>query len=302
MIARLSKSAPLALCIAATVCAACSSTREARQNAPDSTVVLADTAVATPQTVDSELKALAPQFASSQIPGARFSLTFAVGAGGGHGAPSLAAIRRITAFTAELFDPTGGRADSLATQEINVSGTANSQDGTSSLAAFGGLEWHPHREPPPGTYAVLTLYTTIGYVRDTIYVQAMRESFRPREVLRCTLTPAVRKEGATFTLHVQRISAAPAEEYLPSAEQYRFEVLDASGTLVWSSSAGKAFAQMVGRVEPADVGAVVDHVATWNGTDARRKAAPPGTYTAVGIIPAKPNPYVVRKEFIWSGR
>lgn len=299
-----------AFMLAAFVFGGCRSTQQAADKPADS--------AQTRRTieVDSDLEALSPQFAVSQLMGGGYSFSFSVGAGGPGSSPGLAALRRLTAFTVEVFDPTGGRADSLATEEINTSGTMNSETQETSLAAFGGLEWYPKRQPPVGTYGVVTIYTERGICQRTLYLHGQTESFKPRqqpqppqrktptEPLKLELTAEETEGNMEFKLKVTRQAKAPDGEYLPSGELYVFEVVNSSGFgIIWSTSSELAFVDMISKVAPEEIGKSVEYRAIWNGTSGRTKQAlPSGSYTVVARIPSQPSPYEVRKEFIWRGR
>jgi flagellar hook assembly protein FlgD len=82
---------------------------------------------------------------------------------------------------------------------------------------------------------------------------------------------------------------------------YRIEVYEGP-VQIWSSSFGKSFTQNITKVEPDKIGETVVYQSFWDGTENNGKAAPTGTLTVVATIPAKPKPYVVRKEFNWTGR
>jgi hypothetical protein len=260
------------------------------------------------QPVDPALVALDPQFYVAYADGGRaYKLGFSMGAGS-------PVARRVRGLDARIMSDDSEIA-TLHTDEINTSGTSNTESGEMSGIMYGSMEWAPSDIPTPGTYVVLTLRGDSGVVIRRVELPGpprgdgdntpmpVVEQIPHDRILNLTLTSERRGAGVQFTLSVKRQAPAPAGEYLPSGEEFRIELRNANGENIWSSSDGRFFVQKVGTVEPATVGGEVVYRAQWDGrNDLLHAPAAPGTYRITATIPAKPTPYILREEFTWNGR
>lgn len=131
-------------------------------------------------------------------------------------------------------------------------------------------------------------------------LQASKPATAP---LAITLDVRTRTVGVEFLVRVERTANAPEGEYLPSGEKVRIEIENEVGEQFWSSSAGKMFTQAIGTVEPIQIGEFAEYREYWDGQNTLTGGRlPQGRYRAIVTIPAKPKPYILREEFIWSGR
>ncbi len=261
--------------------------------------------VAAGKRADGDLEALDPQFYVTHAPdGAdgEYSLGFMVGAGGPGDSPGMRAIARLQTFIVRVYAPDGKLIDSISTSAIDRSGT--STKGNGSITAYSRIEWKAPAPVLPGSYARMSLPTDHGTITRRIDFPASGAApANGRKPLVLSLDVQNRGSAEEFTLRVERISPAPAGEYLPSGEKYRIEIIGSSGETLWSSSGGMSFTQSVGTVDPAKVGQEVTYRARWDGRSALSHGrAEPGTYRIVATIPAKPAPYILREEFTWSGK
>ncbi|MBU3741346.1 MAG: hypothetical protein FGM24_03560 [Candidatus Kapabacteria bacterium] len=104
--------------------------------------------------------------------------------------------------------------------------------------------------------------------------------------------------GIELGAHVQRVWL-PEQEYLPSSEDVRVTVFNASGTEVWNSGSGMAFLTMITSVQPQERGDVATVSRIWNGQTSSGTTVPKGTYTAEILIPAIPFPYRSTLDVQW---
>ena len=93
-----------------------------------------------------------------------------------------------------------------------------------------------------------------------------------------------------FALNVTNASAGPVVLEFPSTQRYDFSVESSGGETVWTWSADRSFAQMLG-ADTLAAGATVTYEAEWS--TGRR----PGSYVAVGRLTSTSQPVELRTEF-----
>ena len=116
------------------------------------------------------------------------------------------------------------------------------------------------------------------------------------------LVPSVAMENdstAVFSLTATRL-AKVINEYIPTSEEFRVEVLSGKGNLVWSSNFGMNYLQVILQVKPEKIGETHKYTLEWNGQTNKGMPATPGNYTANLIIPARPNHYSSTIQFHWK--
>ncbi|MCS7000278.1 MAG: BsuPI-related putative proteinase inhibitor [Bacteroidota bacterium] len=90
------------------------------------------------------------------------------------------------------------------------------------------------------------------------------------------------------------------EDYHPTSERLRVQIFDEQGRLRFSSNTGMDFLQEISAVQPKR-GEIKRFTFEWPGTDDEGNPLPPGRYTAVLSLVAKPYPYTARISFEWKG-
>ncbi len=258
-----------------------------------------------PDSVDSELEKIDPQFTITRISERRYSLRFRGSGGGASQSASLNALHSLASLSFQIYAPNGRQLASIATQEINTSGTANTETEQTSLTAFGGVEWDSPEPLAPGTFAIAILRSDHGALARRVEFPGSDGASPAASAASVAMLLDVRSSGSgvEFTLTARRAAQGPADEYLPSGEKYRIELRNDVGETIWSSSTGKVFTMAIGPMAPGPVGSEVKYREFWNGRDEQtRMATPPGVYRIIATIPAKPTPYILREEFTWSGR
>lgn len=81
------------------------------------------------------------------------------------------------------------------------------------------------------------------------------------------------------------------DEYLPSSEYFRVEIYNDKNDLIWNSSIGKSFMQMITDVLPKETGEEMVFQEKWEYRNNKKKRVGAGKYTAFLIIPAEPLQY-----------
>ncbi|MDB5035051.1 MAG: Intracellular proteinase inhibitor [Chlorobi bacterium] len=253
--------------------------------------------------IDSALAALDPQFyVSPNEDTAGYVLGFSVGGGGSPDSPEMTALRSIRRFTAGIYGADGAEIAHLTTDDIGRSGTASGGDG--SVMVYARTAWAPKNGN--GAWALMSIETDRGSVTRRVAFPgtgADASQTRKNSPLEMSLDAEPRGNSMEFVLTVRRTAAAPEGEYRPNGEQYRIEIMDDGGEVIWSSSRGLMFSQMVGEIAPKKVGEEITYRAIWSGLDYRtHERAAPGRYRIIATLPAKPAPYILREELTWSGR
>jgi len=116
------------------------------------------------------------------------------------------------------------------------------------------------------------------------------------------LVPSVAMQNdstAVFSLTATRL-ANVINEYIPTSEEFRVEILSGKGNLVWSSNFGMNYLQVILQVKPEKIGETHKYSLEWNGQTNKGVPAPPGNYTANLIIPARPKHYSSTIQFHWK--
>jgi hypothetical protein len=105
-------------------------------------------------------------------------------------------------------------------------------------------------------------------------------------------------EKVVFAMKVKRLYVE--EAYLPTSEEFRVEIGDASGNIIWSSAFGKNFLQILTPLKPENIDGVQTFSLEWNGKNNSGKDVPAGNYKAFLILPSKPKPYTASIDFAWK--
>lgn len=102
-------------------------------------------------------------------------------------------------------------------------------------------------------------------------------------------------QGAHFTLDVCNTTDQSHKLTFPTGQRYDFEVRR-DGNLVWRWSDGKAFTQVYGE-ETWRPGECKTYDDAWNGRESDGGIAPPGRYSATGIVASSPQLRSAPKSF-----
>jgi hypothetical protein len=256
-----------------------------------------------PDSLDQALDQIDPKFNVSSDAPDQYYFAMLTGGGGKPEDKRMETLRGIQSVTFEVFGPDNTLIGTATTDDIVSSGVMNGQTGEASLTLTASVEWSAPSTMAPGSYAVMTIHTRNGRIARR-HPLPITQGALPQsdKVLNIWLESRDMGPGVEFILHVERLAPRPDGEYLPSGEQYRIELESSVGETLWSSSHGMAFIQSIGEVEPAEVGQTVEYRAVFDGrNDMTKSKLAPGIYRIVATIPAKPQPYILREEFTWSG-
>lgn len=211
----------------------------------------------------------------------------------------------IRTMTVRIVDQNNREIASGTTDRIEASGTMNSETRQASITTYAGVRVRGPIALDSGVSLLVEMTTGSGGAQWELRRedQGANGTVSSNGVLKLYLDVAAVNDRIRFALRVERLRPAPEGEHLPSAEAYRFQVRDGSGKLVWDSSEGMMFAQMIGSVQPGAVGESVSYQAVWDGLSAvSGKPVAPGNYTAFATIPSRPIPYVIQRNFTYRGR
>ncbi|MBI5324597.1 MAG: hypothetical protein HZB41_04895 [Ignavibacteriae bacterium] len=117
-----------------------------------------------------------------------------------------------------------------------------------------------------------------------------------------TLEPFI--ENQTFNSAVFGVIAKRNKiienEYLPTSETFRVDILNHKGAIVWSSGLGFNFLQVIKPVLPKSIGETYKYTVEWNGNSSNQIPLIPGVYTLRMTIPSKPQSYTASMTFKWK--
>lgn len=246
--------------------------------------------------LDRSIAALNPNFSVTIAENNRLHFGMTAVANGKEGSPEWKTLNDLTSVSFVVFDADGKYLDSLYTDEIERTGVARTT-GT-SLTANAGVFWRP--DPPfMEKFRVILTIRTVG----GIWIQEAVTSFAaPMHSEPIVLTASHEKKGSGLDLRIkaERLTETGHQEYLPTAEGCVMKLYDGPN-LIWSSSDGQMFAQVKSTVEPNIVGEIKTFNEHWDGTDRSGQPVPAKALTLEALIPAVPEPYVIRKEIQWTG-
>ncbi len=219
-----------------------------------------------------------------------------VATAGDAGSARMKTINRIGSVSFVVLDDDGGVVDSLYTEEITMSGISS---GRGSTVASAGVEWTPEVIPTD----LFTLVTIVRTTDDAFWLRQAATTLPKMldyDPITVSLEVEPKEPGLFFIASAKRHIAAGETEYLPSSEQMRITIYDGP-VKIWSSADGAVFTQAISKIQPTDVGEEMTWEFVWDGTGSDGKRVAGGLYTIEAMIPSRPTPYYVRKDFRWSG-
>lgn len=95
-----------------------------------------------------------------------------------------------------------------------------------------------------------------------------------------------------FGLAVKRLQI-PEKEFLPNSENFRIDISSLKGITLFSTNYNANYAQVIGKVLPAETGKCFLYSYIWNGKNNSSIRMPLGDYQIRYTIPAKPTPYFI---------
>lgn len=91
-----------------------------------------------------------------------------------------------------------------------------------------------------------------------------------------------------FVLDLLRLRPTE-DEYFPNSERLRIEITNELGKPIWNSDKDVNFLQIIGQVEPIEVGKMHRYIVPWNRTNNSGKFVSEGKLNVAYILPIKPN-------------
>ncbi len=228
------------------------------------------------------------------------SITFALSGSGDDASPSLRFVRSIKSITVVIRLPDTDIADTLR-PILSSSGQISEERNTASLTIHGEALWDNPRGVEFGKVEVRLIIETFSPKKyesvQTFVLPQPKPEQRAQPPLK--LEGRVEFEGdsvVVFVLLAERVRLLN-REYFPSSERLRVMVYDAQGHLVWNSAEGRMFLQVIGAVEPQEIGGIQRYELRWGRRDRRGRRVPPGKYMARLILPIVPAPLQTEVEF-----
>jgi flagellar hook assembly protein FlgD len=99
-----------------------------------------------------------------------------------------------------------------------------------------------------------------------------------------------------FFLKAKRLKSRP-DEYLPSSESFRVEVMTSNLKKIWQSNYNKNYFQVISEVKPKNEGETTEFQFDWNLKNNEGKKMPAGDYKARLLIPSSPEIYFTTIDF-----
>jgi len=90
-----------------------------------------------------------------------------------------------------------------------------------------------------------------------------------------------------FYLDLIRLQRS-GNEYFPTSERLKIILRNNSGKIIWSSDYDLNFLQVIGNVEPSEVGSIHRYIVPWNRTSNDGKFVESGEFDVLFILPTKP--------------
>lgn len=106
----------------------------------------------------------------------------------------------------------------------------------------------------------------------------------------------IQSDQCRFELEVKRLKQR-TDEYLPNSEDFRVEILNADGKVVFNSGFGMNFFQAIQKVKPNKIDDTHKYEYSWNYLDNFGKKVKSGNYKALLIIPSQPTKYSIMINF-----
>ncbi|GIV56747.1 MAG: hypothetical protein KatS3mg040_1515 [Candidatus Kapaibacterium sp.] len=185
-----------------------------------------------------------------------------------------------------------------------INGTSGFQEKIDSIGTEGIAHWtNPLGLPVDTLHCVIRISTLARkqYVVQLDTVLALPVDSMPPFVTVTPFIDAHTDSSITFALLARRNRGAGGD-YHPTSEHFRIEIYDERGALRFASNTGMDFLQVLSPVEPRRRGELKRYTFEWPGYDNEGNILPPGRYTAVLSIVAKPYPYTARIPFEWKGK
>lgn len=205
-------------------------------------------------------------------------------------------LRAIQRFDIVLRDPSGDTVERvLLYPTFGGTSTPSGERSSLLLQAEARLQ-RSAADIPAVVVAEYSAQTPFGELRGEALLQ------RQHSAGALLLMPMVEHSDSALLcrLRVRRVRAVPGE-YFPSSERLRLELF-AGARRIWSSADGMAFLQVIGPVEPTEIGTESTYEYRWDGRLPSGERLPAGKYTLRLSLPARPYEYAVMVPLRWTGK
>ncbi|MCX7880434.1 MAG: hypothetical protein N2517_07210 [Ignavibacteria bacterium] len=98
-----------------------------------------------------------------------------------------------------------------------------------------------------------------------------------------------------FALDLVRLEEKE-DEYFPTSERLRIRIESKAGKEIWASDFNTNFLQVIGEVEPIEIGKIRRYILQWIGKDFSGNKVPSGEYNVYFILPIKKHEIVEKLE------
>ncbi len=171
--------------------------------------------------------------------------------------------------------------------DINIIGIPSNIEGNTIVLPI-NLKYELTEKNINNVSIILDIYYGLNYIRTQ---KEIRLNDNP-EIL--SLFPVILNENdKSIEFAVLAVRNKIKEEFIPSSEELRLEVLNFKGRQIYSSQTGINFLQIILPVFPENIGNYYLYKQTWDFKTDENNLVVPGKYTINLMIPALPTPYKV---------
>ncbi len=173
---------------------------------------------------------------------------------------------------------------------------------TSDIMVFAGITDFQFSNPKLRTNNVtvqIKLYTDSSIYAIEKYYSKVYDSMHVENNGTLDLIPMeIKTSGNEYIFGLLAIRKKKVEEeYIPDSEALRIQIQNHRGKEVWSSNFGMNYMQMIQPVKPEEVGSSYLYLQMWDGKSNKGREMFSDEYNIKYLIPAKPKPYFIMKQF-----
>ncbi len=210
-------------------------------------------------------------------------------------------INSITSVKLEILTPEDTVFHTFEFSQLDIKGTTEKEKQT-SLTVSGSVSWMLplkfNLEDMKFRYKIFANNKFYDFTKTYKDIYTEAEENMPA----ITLEPFIENQtytSAVFGVIAKRIKTVE-NEYIPTSEIFRVDILNQKGHIVWSSGYGQNFLQVVNPVLPVSKGETHKYTIEWNGKTSNQIPLIAGEYTLKMTIPAKPMPYTTSMRLNWN--
>jgi hypothetical protein len=188
----------------------------------------------------------------------------------------------------------------LVLRDFLIKKTINDSNEVMVYGGFGRFNWPNPKTRTHDMTAEIKIYTNNAIYAKKIKYPKIISDFNVQCNGALDLIPIELKAGNNkYILGLAALRKNTVDdEYIPDSEEFRAEIFSYKGKLLWSSNFNMNYMQQITDVRPAETGKAYLYTAVWNGKSNNKKKIRSGDYKIKLLIPSKPKPYYIMKDFM----